>query len=42
MENSVGERDLRVLKDIKITMTQHCALVAKKVNGILVCIRRCG
>ena len=40
LESSIGERDLGVLMDSRMTMSQHCALVAKAANGILKCIRR--
>ena len=34
LESSIGERDLCM------TISQHCVVVAKKANGILQCIRR--
>ena len=40
LEWSSAEKDLTVLKDNRLTMSQQCALVAKKASGILGCINK--
>ncbi|KAK4824377.1 hypothetical protein QYF61_014037 [Mycteria americana] len=40
LERSFAQKDLRILVDKKLTMSQQCALVAKKSNSFLGCIRK--
>ena len=40
LEKSSEEKDLGVLVDNRLTMSQQCALVAKKSIGVLQCIQK--
>ena len=40
LERSSEEKDLRVLVDNRLAISQQCVLLAKRANGILACIKR--
>jgi len=39
-EDTSMEKDLHILMDNKLVISQHCASVDRKANGILGCIKK--
>ena len=41
LERSSAEKDLGVLADNRLAMSQQCVLMAKKASGIMGCNKKC-
>lgn len=39
--SSLAEKDQGILVKYKLNVSQHCALLAKKANSVLSCLRKC-